>query len=92
MSEIERVTGVIETGLQQNGTGWLVGSKCTYADLSFVTWAGIGEGLLQELERSEGFEARYPLYSAWLGRMRARPAVRKAMEDIAKARQEHNLR
>lgn len=86
------MTGVIETGLERNGTGWLVGSKCTYADLSFVTWCGIGEGLLHELNKFDGLEARYPLYTAWLARMKARPAIKKAMEDIAMARKAHNLR
>lgn len=37
-NEIKRVVGVLDTHLKQNGTGWLVGDKCTFADLSFVPW------------------------------------------------------
>jgi hypothetical protein len=42
------VTGVIEAQLKKNGD-WLVGNKCSYADLAFVPWywlcpAIMGEG------------------------------------------------
>ena len=47
-AEIWRVTGVIEAQLKKNGD-WLVGDKCSYADLAFVPWywlcpAIMGEG------------------------------------------------
>jgi glutathione S-transferase len=47
-AEIWRVTGVIEAALKKNGD-WLVGDKCSYADLAFVPWywlcpAIMGEG------------------------------------------------
>lgn len=53
-AEIWRVTGVIEAQLKKNGGSssggeWLVGDKCSYADLAFVPWywlcpAIMGEG------------------------------------------------
>ncbi|CZT49299.1 uncharacterized protein RSE6_10120 [Rhynchosporium secalis] len=39
MKEIKRVHGVLEGILV--GRDWLVGDKCTYADLAFVTWEEI---------------------------------------------------
>ncbi|KAI4218466.1 MAG: hypothetical protein L6R36_008938, partial [Xanthoria steineri] len=35
-TEVKRVLGVLEQSLR--GKPWLVGGKCTYADLAFVTW------------------------------------------------------
>lgn len=29
---------MLDKALADNGTGWLVGDKCTYADLSFIPW------------------------------------------------------
>jgi len=48
-AEIWRVTGVIDATLKKSGGEWLVGDKCSYADLSFVPWywlcpAIMGEG------------------------------------------------
>jgi hypothetical protein len=37
-AEIWRVTGVLDAHLKKTGGEWLVGEKCTYADLSFVPW------------------------------------------------------
>jgi glutathione S-transferase len=36
--DVTRIVGIMEYHLQRNGTGYLVGSKCTYADLEFVAW------------------------------------------------------
>ncbi|KAL3451858.1 glutathione S-transferase [Aspergillus insuetus] len=95
VAEIFRVIGVLEEGLSRNGnTGWLVGDKCTYADLSFVTWAGVGEGLLVELGRADKakLESDYPLYSAWMGAMRQREQVAECAVKIAEGRAAHGLR
>lgn len=82
--------GVLELGLERNGTGWLVGDKCSYADLSFVTWNAIGEGLFKELGRTSEFE-KFPLYQAWVRRLDERAEVRKVKGIMAKARAEHGL-
>lgn len=36
--DVRRIVGIMEHYLKQNGTGYLVGEKCTYADLEFVAW------------------------------------------------------
>ena len=48
-AEIWRVTGVLDAQLKKSGGEWLVGDKCSYADLAFVPWywlcpAIMGEG------------------------------------------------
>ena len=48
-AEIWRVTGVIDAQLKKTKSEWLVGDKCSYADLAFVPWywlcpAIMGEG------------------------------------------------
>jgi glutathione S-transferase len=78
--------------LKRNGTGWLVGGKCTYADLSFRTWASVGEGLLRELGKFEGFEENYPHYTAWLKTMDELDSVKKIQGLMAKGRAEHGLK
>ena len=92
VDEIFRVTGVLELGLKRNGSGWLVGGKCTYADLSFRTCASVGEGLLRELGKFEGFEQSYPYYAAWIHRMDELDAVQKIEGLMAKGRVEHGLK
>ncbi|KAM0692553.1 hypothetical protein Q7P36_007107 [Cladosporium allicinum] len=65
-NEIERVISVLDLGLEKTGTGWLVGEKCTFADLSFVTWNLVGEGLLKELGKLQDLDVKYPNYAAWM--------------------------
>ena len=100
-NEVKRILGVLESHLrkQQQGrtdTGddvWLVGSKCTYADLAFVPW----DLLLLKRLFPEGFDAekKFPLFYRWHEKVTGRPAVAKCiamrekamatMEDSAKA-------
>jgi glutathione S-transferase len=61
-------------------------------DLSFTTWAGVGEGLLHELNRTDKLEEDYPKYTAWLKSMRRREKVTKCMALIAEGRAAHGLR
>ena len=63
------------------GKEYLVGDKCTYADLSFVTWASITPYILGS--HKIDFEA-YPNYKAWFDRLTSRPAVKKVLEDKQK--------
>lgn len=91
VAEILRVTGVLDNALRDNGTGWLVGDRVTYADLSFVTWASIAEGLLKQLGRWEGFEARFATYAAWLAALRCMESVKKVEEGVARGRAENGL-
>jgi glutathione S-transferase len=78
--------------LARNGTGWLVGDKCTFVDLSFITWAAVGEGLLQESNKASKLEENYPRYTAWLKSMGERNKVAKCMAIIADGRAAHGLK
>lgn len=92
VNEITRVTGVLDKALEASGTGWLVGDKCTYADVSFITWSLVGQGLLKELGRFDGFEQRFPRYTDWLKRMEQRNSVKKIQDRMARGRAEHGLK
>ena len=92
MNEIFRVMSVLELQLSRNKIGWLVGDKCTYADLSFVTWCSVGEGLLRELGKWEGVESKYPEYVAWLARSVERREVQEVREKMAKGRKALGLK
>ncbi|TGO36238.1 hypothetical protein BHYA_0131g00160 [Botrytis hyacinthi] len=73
-NEIRRVTGVLESVLKTRD--WLVGDKCTYADLCFIAW--------QRWASRYGGEDIYkdcPHVEAWLERMKTRPAVKKIFAD-----------
>ena len=82
---------MLEFGLERSGTGWLVGNKCTFADLAFVTWNWIGEGLLKDLGRSHGLDEKYPCYAAWSRRLGEREEVRSVRDRMAQGRAEHGL-
>ena len=49
--EIWRVTGVVDAHLKKSGGEWLVGEKCTYADLAFVPWYWLCPAIM-----GDGFE------------------------------------
>lgn len=85
------MTGVLDKAIQTNGTGWLVGNRVTYADLSFVTWCQVGEGLLKELGRWEGFWERFPNYVAWIAGIRDLDSVKKIEEHMARGRAANGL-
>jgi glutathione S-transferase len=92
VNEIFRVVGVLEKALGANGTGWLVGDKLTYADLSFVTWASVGHGLLKELGKVETFNEDFPKYTEWMEKMEQKEAVKKIRDRMAQGRAEHGLK
>lgn len=56
---------------------WLVGDKCTYADLAFITW----DILLLSRLFPEGFDAKmeFPLFCQWHENAVDRPAVKKVL-------------
>lgn len=77
LNEIKRVTKVLDGILE--GKDYLVGNKCTYADLSFIPWfimvPWIGKnGELADLEKD------HPNYARWLKSLTERPAVKKVLE------------
>ncbi|KAL8756412.1 MAG: hypothetical protein Q9184_004503 [Pyrenodesmia sp. 2 TL-2023] len=81
-NEIRRVTKVLDSILK--GKEYLVGDKCSYADLAFVPWATLVPGLLGAADEEE-LASETPEYSAWVGRLMARPAVKKVLEEKAEA-------
>ena len=82
---MERVIGVLDSALA--GKQWLVGDKCTYADLSFVTWHGLVPFILKEDKID--ITGKYPNYNRWMEAMLARPAVQKTMSDKQAAMGSH---
>ena len=93
INEMERVVSVIDLALSRNKDGdsaYLVGDKCTYADLSFVTWANVGKGLLTQLAEQRRLD-KFENYRRWMDRLEKRSVVKSANERIEKKRREHNL-
>ena len=45
------MTGVLDAHLKKSGEQWLVGEKCTYADLAFVPWYWLCPAIM-----GDGFE------------------------------------
>lgn len=88
MNEIIRVTAVLDKVLK--GKEYLVGEKCTYADLAFVTGARVGYGLLKQLGKVDVYD-RYPDYTRWISKLEAREVVKSISVKIAQQREAHGL-
>lgn len=84
LKEVERVMGVLNGAVKK--TGWLVGNKCTFADLAFVTWHEMVPFI--DAEGTIDVKGKYPDYDKWMETMMARPAVKKVLEDKRKAMSE----
>lgn len=69
------------------GKEYLVGDKCTYADLSFVPWNHLLSFLMGD--QSLDVAKEFPHFNAWNDRLEARPSVKKTYEIQAQARAEH---
>jgi glutathione S-transferase len=78
-AEVNRLIGVLDSILAQSKSGWLVGDKCTYADLMYVPWNEAVEGMIFKEYPDEFDIQKYPHYKKWDERMRERPAVKKVM-------------
>lgn len=76
--EIHRVCGVLESVLQKQE--WLVGEKCTYADLCFVAWQRFGPRF-----GGEDLYENFPKVGAWMKRMEVRETVTKVYADQDRA-------
>lgn len=73
-NEVKRILSVLEACLTDRQ--WLVGDKCTFADLSFVTWndrLDMVLGITRPLQE-------FPNVEAWHHRMVSRESFKKAME------------
>jgi glutathione S-transferase len=68
--EVKRLYGVLDKHLKAAETDYLVGNKCTIADIAHWGWV--------TLSRWAGVElSDFPTLKAWEERMLARPAVEK---------------
>lgn len=76
---MKRVCAVRDKALE--GKQYLVGNKCTYADLSFVIWDHLMPMLFAEGDVD--VEKEYPNYYAWHKRLTERASVKKALADMA---------
>ncbi|PWY71322.1 glutathione transferase [Aspergillus eucalypticola CBS 122712] len=75
--EVHRVLSVLDTIFE--GKEWLVGDKCTFADLTFLPWnTRLNMALLTP--SGEDPLAPYPNVQAWQKRMESRSSWQKAME------------
>lgn len=88
--EIERVRSVIDAHLQiqastqgSSSDVWLVGDKCTVADLSFVMWENVVE--LLHARKGIDLKGQYPAYDAWKEKLFERPTCKKAIARRAEA-------
>ncbi|KAH8920381.1 glutathione S-transferase [Atractiella rhizophila] len=81
-NEVNRVWSVLEDILSKRE--WLGGSKCTIADLSFITWnltAALGP--LKGIDEPE----KYPKVYEWHKKMVEMAPVKKVLEEKAKLQQ-----
>lgn len=81
-NEIRRVLGVLD-GILAGGKEYLVGGKCTYADLAFLPWSANIQGLLG-VDTKQIEEVDFPNYGRWMKRLSERPAVKKAFAEKAR--------
>ena len=58
---------------------WLVGGKCTFADLVFSPWHWVIQGTDEPMWKS--LEDEYPHWRAWKDRIEADPVVKKLHEE-----------
>lgn len=84
VNEIKRVTGVLEGVLE--GKTFLVGEKCTYADLAFISWQDIAQDVIVGPE--EDLAKQFPNVEAWMGRMKERTSVKTVHDEAERKKSE----
>ncbi|CAG8395228.1 unnamed protein product [Penicillium salamii] len=75
-NEIRRVTFVLDSVLKDQE--WLVGDKCTYADLAFMPWQ---RWATRYATSPETLDEDFPHAAAWFKRLSDRTSVQKAFAD-----------
>ncbi|MCJ1395515.1 hypothetical protein MMC18_008401 [Xylographa bjoerkii] len=79
--EVNRVTAVLEGHLskQKEGEEWLVGGRCSYADIAFISW----QMTIAKVTRKEEYDVdNYPHVKAWIAKMLEREGTKKGFESI----------
>lgn len=87
-NEIRRILGVLNTALE--GKDWLVGDKCTFADLLFLPWNCRLDALLYTPPEVDPLEA-FPNVQKWHQHMVSRDAWKRAMETRDRLMDEQGL-
>ena len=77
--EIKRVVGVLDGHLAKSTSGWLVGEKCTFADLAFFMWNAQIEPMMSPFPGEWDISA-FPHFKKWQEALEARPAVKKVVD------------
>ncbi|KDQ64090.1 hypothetical protein JAAARDRAFT_118470 [Jaapia argillacea MUCL 33604] len=91
-NEAKRVISVLDSVLSKSGSDWLVGNKYSIADMSFIIWNVLATTLLLE---NYDMAKEAPYADAWMKRMMARPAIKRAFsekEAVTKAKEEKDAR
>lgn len=77
-AEVKRVAGVLDSVLKERD--WLVGDKCTYADLAFVMWNTQIAFFMGSREGDQAWRPEeFPHFKRWQEAMLARESVKKVM-------------
>ncbi|KAJ5701645.1 glutathione S-transferase [Penicillium malachiteum] len=77
-AELKRIVGVLDNGLSKQE--WLVGDKCTYADLAFVMWSMQIPFFMASRTGEHAWKPEeVPHFTRWQNTMMARPSVLKAI-------------
>ncbi|KAL3462286.1 glutathione S-transferase [Aspergillus heterothallicus] len=79
LNEIRRVSGVLDGVLKDRE--YLVGDRFSYADAAFLPWFDSLLIFTNEIK----WEIEFPHLTAWLDKIRTRPAIAKVWEERAKA-------
>ena len=87
--EIRRHLGVIEYHLNKTGNPYLVGDKCTFADLMWVPWNNLAATFVMGPDFAKEWEKDYPKTWEWHQRLMNRDAVKRAFEIKAAASGQH---
>lgn len=83
--EARRVCGVLDTYLSASeNKGWLVGGRCSYVDVAWVSWNALLPGLIK-IDMKEEF----PSLHDWMERLGEREAVKKVLVERAERSAAH---
>lgn len=77
INEMKRIVGVLDKHL--SGRHWLVGDKCSFADLSFIGWNVNIAFFMGKRPAGEWDIAQFPAFKKWHEAMLARPSAAKAL-------------
>ncbi|PYH63253.1 short-chain dehydrogenase/reductase [Aspergillus vadensis CBS 113365] len=86
--EVHSILSVLNTILK--GKSWLVGEKCTYADLAFLPW-NYQLGMLIRSDDNHDILGLYPWVKAWQERMEVRESWKRTMVLREKLMREQGL-